>query len=68
MVDSLRVTGAAPLVSFDVKPAHFATADTALLKTPAQGLGESFTDATRQAWVTVYGVMADVVLVASQDS
>lgn len=55
-------------VGYGVKPVHYATVGAALLQTLEQALGDSFTDATRQAWVTVYDVMADVMLVAGQDA
>jgi len=46
---------------YGVQPAHYAVVGAALLKTLEQGLGDSFTDDVRQAWVTVYGVMTDVM-------
>lgn len=43
---------------YGVQDQHYATVGAALLDTLAQGLGESFDAATREAWTRVYGVMA----------
>lgn len=47
--------------AYGVQPAHYRVVGAALLKTLEQGLGDGFTDDTRQAWTTVYGVMTDVM-------
>jgi hemoglobin-like flavoprotein len=46
---------------YGVLPSHYQTVGAALLKTLEQGLGESFTPATKAAWTSVYGVMAGVM-------
>lgn len=46
---------------YGVKAAHYQVVGAALLKTLEQGLGDAFTDDTRHAWATVYGVMTDVM-------
>jgi methyl-accepting chemotaxis protein len=48
--------------TYGVVPAHYAVVGASLLKTLEQGLGPSFTPATKEAWTAVYGVMADVML------
>lgn len=52
--------------SYGVQDAHYATVGAALLDTLSQGLGEAFTADVKQAWVDVYGVMADVMKKAAQ--
>jgi methyl-accepting chemotaxis protein len=51
---------------YGVKEAHYQTVGAALLKTLGQGLGEAFTPKVRAAWTEVYGVMAGVMIQASQ--
>jgi hemoglobin-like flavoprotein len=41
-----------------VKPEHYDTVAAALLWTLEQGLGDGFTPDVREAWTTVYGVLA----------
>lgn len=45
-------------VKYGVRPQHYDTVGAALLLTLEQGLGAAFTPEVRQAWVTVYGVLA----------
>jgi hemoglobin-like flavoprotein len=45
-------------VAYGVKPEHYNTVGSALLQTLEQGLGAAFTPAVKQAWATVYGVLA----------
>ncbi len=45
-------------VGYGVKDEHYDTVGTALIWTLEQGLGDEFTLQTREAWVTVYGVLA----------
>jgi nitric oxide dioxygenase len=40
---------------------HYDTVAEALLWTLEKGLGEAFTPETRQAWITVYGVLASTM-------
>ena len=46
---------------YGVLPGHYAIVGGSLLKTLEQGLGPSFTPATKEAWSAVYGVMAKVM-------
>lgn len=50
---------------YGVKKPHYQTVGSALLKTLEQGLGPDFTTEVKEAWGTVYGVMADVMISAS---
>jgi hemoglobin-like flavoprotein len=43
---------------YGVEPAHYATVGGALLATLEQGLGSAFTPEVKEAWATVYGVLA----------
>ena len=52
---------------YGVQDAHYDTVGAALLKTLGQGLGDDFTVETKAAWVSVYGVMADVMKAASKN-
>lgn len=44
--------------SYGVQPSHYATVGGALLATLETGLGPAFTPEVRDAWATVYGVLA----------
>jgi methyl-accepting chemotaxis protein len=48
--------------TYGVLPAHYDTVGASLLKTLEQGLGAAFTTETRQAWASVYGVMAGIMI------
>jgi hemoglobin-like flavoprotein len=50
---------------YGVTDAHYAVVGGALLQTLEQGLGEAFTDEVKQAWTTVYGLMAAVMMDAA---
>lgn len=50
---------------YGVKEEHYQTVGGALLKTLGQGLGEDFTPEVKEAWASVYGTMADVMISAS---
>lgn len=50
---------------YGVQDSHYATVGAALLKTLEQGLGEAFDAPTREAWTTVYGVMAQTMTAAA---
>lgn len=50
---------------YGVMPAHYETVGAALLKTLAEGLGDAFTPAVKQAWAEVYGVIASTMIEAS---
>jgi hemoglobin-like flavoprotein len=45
-------------VGYGVKQAHYDTVGAALLWTLEQGLGDDFTPEVKEAWETVYGVLA----------
>jgi hemoglobin-like flavoprotein len=45
-------------VGYGVRPEHYDTVGAALLQTLEQGLGSAFTPEVKQAWATVYGVLA----------
>jgi hemoglobin-like flavoprotein len=45
-------------VAYGVKPQHYDTVGAALLQTLEQGLGAAFTPAVKQAWTTVYVLLA----------
>lgn len=45
-------------VAYGVKDEHYNTVGTALIWTLEKGLGPDFTPETKEAWVTVYGVLA----------
>ncbi|HVJ34020.1 MAG TPA: globin family protein [Terriglobia bacterium] len=50
---------------YGVKPAHYDLVGAALLQTLEQGLGRDFTDETRAAWSTVYGLVARTMMAGS---
>ena len=52
--------------SYGVKEPHYGTVGSALLKTLEQGLGPSFTPDVKQAWVTVYQTMANIMIEAAR--
>jgi hemoglobin-like flavoprotein len=46
---------------YGVRNEHYETVGTALLWTLEQGLGEDFTEDVKEAWATVYGLLAGVM-------
>ncbi|MCB4798100.1 globin family protein [Neotamlana laminarinivorans] len=52
-------------VGYKVEQSHYDTVGTALLGTLEAGLGDDFTTDVKEAWATVYGTMADVMIKAS---
>lgn len=46
---------------YGVKDEHYETVGAALIWTLGQGLGEDFTEETKEAWVTVYTLLADTM-------
>lgn len=52
-------------VGYGVKDEHYATVGTALLWTLEKGLGDAFTPDVKDAWATVYGVLATTMQKAS---
>ena len=53
---------------YGVTSAHYATVAAALLWTLEQGLGTAFTADVREAWVEVYGVLANTMQRASDEA
>ncbi len=53
---------------YGVRPSHYDTVGAALLQTLSMGLGDQFTPAVEQAWVEVYGVMAETMMAAADSS
>ncbi len=51
---------------YGVKKKDYQTVGAALLKTLERGLGKEFTAEVKEAWTTVYGVMAEVMIGASK--
>lgn len=51
---------------YGVEDAHYQTVGAALLKTLGQGLGDDFTAEVKEAWTTVYTVMAQVMTDAAR--
>ena len=52
---------------YNVMPAHYDAVGAALLWTLEKGLGDAFDEPTRAAWTKLYGVMASVMIGASED-
>lgn len=52
-------------VEYKVQPSHYDTVGAALLDTLAAGLGDDFTPEVKEAWASVYGTMATVMIDAS---
>ena len=52
-------------VEYKVEPSHYNTVGAALLDTLAVGLGDDFTPEVKEAWASVYGTMATVMIDAS---
>jgi hemoglobin-like flavoprotein len=48
-------------VGYGVKNDHYETVGAALLWTLQKGLGDDFTDETKEAWTVVFGVLASVM-------
>ena len=48
--------------AYGVTESHFATVGTSLLWTLEKGLGRAFTPELKEAWATVYGVLATVMI------
>ena len=49
-------------VGYGVKNEHYATVGSALLWTLEKGLGDAFTPEVKDAWATVYGVLAGAAI------
>jgi hemoglobin-like flavoprotein len=64
LVPILRNLGARH-AGYGVQDAHYDTVGRALLRTLEQGLGEAFTPEVKDAWASVYGTMAGVMMLAA---
>lgn len=53
---------------YGVRDEHYETVGAALLWTLGQGLGEAFTDETRDAWATAYGILATTMKDAAAEA
>jgi len=57
LLPTLRVLGARH-AGYGVRPEHYDTVGQALLGTLSLGLGEAFTPSVREAWISMYGIVA----------
>ena len=55
-------------IAYGVKDEHYDTVGAALLWTLEAGLGDAFTEETKDAWATVYGVLADTMKNAAAEA
>jgi len=55
-------------VAYGVKDGHYDTVGAALLWTLEAGLADAFTDEVKDAWATVYSVLADTMKTAAADA
>ena len=55
-------------VGYGVEAAHYETVGTALIWTLEQGLGDDFTEQTKEAWVAAYGLLTSVMIEAGEGS
>ena len=52
-------------VKYGAQPEHYKPVGEALIWTLEKGLGDKFTPAVRNAWVTTYGVLSDAMIAAA---
>ena len=52
---------------YGVREEHYATVGEALIDTLAAGLGASFTDETREAWIAAYALLSGVMIEAARE-
>lgn len=55
-------------VAYGVKDEHYDTVGEALIWTLGAGLKDAFTDETKEAWVTVYTLVADTMKAAAAET
>jgi len=55
-------------ITYGVRDEHYDTVGAALLWTLEAGLGEAFTEDTREAWATVYSILADTMKSAAAEA
>ena len=53
-------------ITYGVQNSHYETVGGALLKTLAQGLGDSFTPEVQTAWSEVYAIMSSTMISAAE--
>lgn len=67
LVAAVRALGARHS-GYGVTAGHYSTVASALLWTLEQGLGDAFTPEARDAWTTVYGILAGTMLAGAADA
>ena len=67
ILTSVRALGARH-AAYGVQDEHYDTVGAALLWTLEQGLGEAFTDETRDAWATAYTILASTMKDAAAEA
>jgi len=55
-------------VEYGVRDKDYDTVGAALLWTLETGLGDAFTEETKEAWATVYGILADTMKTAAAEA
>lgn len=55
-------------VGYGVEDAHYDTVGAALIWTLEQGLGDDFTEPTKQAWIETYTLLATVMKTAASEA
>ena len=54
-------------LAYGVKDAHYDTVGSALIETLQTGLGDSFTDEVKEAWIVAYGILASTMIAAAHE-
>jgi len=55
-------------IKYGVKDEHYGTVASALLFTLDKGLGEDFTEETKEAWTITYTTLADLMIAAGKEA
>lgn len=55
-------------IAYGVTDDHYDSVGAALLWTLETGLGDAFTDENKEAWATVYGILADTMKTAAAEA
>jgi hemoglobin-like flavoprotein len=55
-------------IAYGVEDEHYDVVGSALLWTLGAGLGDAFTDDVKEAWATVYGILADTMKTAAKEA
>lgn len=66
IVDALKASGRRH-VDYGVDDSQYDTVGQAFLDTLEKGLGDAFTPQVKQAWTTVYGILAATMIGAAQE-